>query len=161
MQPLTENELRASFINASRKEVSDLSLPPNFDSLDWGRLDYLGWRDTKFDNRAYAVVPGLDGDTVTGIMFRHPGSRPGKRAQCAWCQDITLNSDVVLYAAKRSGKAGRNGDTVGTLLCEDFECSRNVRKPLTAWYEGFDVDAARQEQIDGLHLRMSAFAAEL
>ena len=42
MRPIDERTLRASFINASRKEVSDLTLPAGFADLDFDRLDYLG-----------------------------------------------------------------------------------------------------------------------
>ncbi|WP_084040218.1 FBP domain-containing protein [Demequina sp. NBRC 110053] len=160
MLPLTESTLRASFINASRREVNDLTLPAGLDAIDWASLEYLGWRDLRFERRAYVVIPLLDGGHC-GLVLRHPGSSPRTRTQCSWCQDVTLPNDVVLYTAKRSGKAGRNGDTVGTLVCEDFQCSRNARRPPRAFYEGFDAEAARQEQIESLQLRVMAFAAEV
>lgn len=160
MLPLTETALRASFTNASRREVNDLTLPADFDTIDWDRLDYLGWRDPTFGRRAYLIVPGTDGD-VRGVVLRHPGSAPARRAQCSWCHDVTLPNDVVLYTAKRSGKAGRSGDTVGTLICQDFQCSRNARRPPKAWYEGFDVEAERQRQIEDLQLRAAAFAEQV
>ncbi|WP_084076702.1 FBP domain-containing protein [Demequina sp. NBRC 110057] len=160
MLPLTDKSLRASFINASRKEVSDLALPADFDTLDWDRLDFLGWRDPKLARRAYAVVPTLEGDLI-GILFRHPGSMPRTRAQCSWCNDASLPNDVVLYNAKRSGKAGKNGNTLGSLICEDFQCSANARRPPKTWYEGFDVEEARQVQIADMQLRAAAFAAQV
>ena len=160
MHPLTETTLRASFINASRREVADLTLPAGFDETRWDRLDYLGWRDPRFDRRAYVIVPTLDGDLL-GIVLRHPGTTPLRKAQCSWCHDVTLPNDVVLYTARRSGKAGRNGDTVGTLMCEGFQCSANARRPPKAWYEGFDVEAARLTQVEDLQLRAAAFAAQV
>ncbi|MFW2513468.1 FBP domain-containing protein [Demequina sp. SO4-13] len=160
MLPFPEKTLRASFINASRKEVNDLTLPADFDRLDWDGLDYLGWRDPKLPRRAYAIVPTLERELV-GVLFRHPGSLPRSRAQCSWCHDVTLPNDVVLYNAKLPGKAGRNGDTVSTLVCQDFQCSVNVRRTPKAWYEGFDVEAARLRQIEDLQLRAAAFVAEI
>ena len=160
MLPITEKSLRASFVNASRKEVGDLSLPSDFETIDWDQLDYLGWRDPKIGRRAYVVVPSLDGDLI-GILLRQADASPRSRAQCSWCQDVKLPNDVVLFTARRSGKAGRNGNTVGTLICEDFQCSRNVRTTPPLAYEGFDVEAARQKRIDGLQLRAAAFAAEV
>jgi hypothetical protein len=160
MLPLTEKTLRASFLNASRREVGDLTLPLDFGTIDWERLDYLGWRDPKFERRAYVIVPTIAGD-LAGLVLRHPGSAPRARAQCSWCHDVTLPNDVLLYTAKRSGKAGRNGDMVGTLICEDFQCSANVRRPPKAWYEGFDVEAERLRQIEDLQLRAAAFVAEV
>lgn len=160
MLAITEKSLRASFVNASRKEVGDLSLPSDFETIDWDQLDYLGWRDPKIGRRAYVVVPSLDGDLI-GILLRQADASPRSRAQCSWCQDVKLPNDVVLFTARRSGKAGRNGNTVGTLICEDFQCSRNVRMTPPLAYEGFDVEAARQKRIDGLQLRAAAFAAEI
>ena len=160
MLPITEKTLRASFVNASRKEVSDLTLPTHFDTLDWERLDYLGWRDPKIGRRAYAVVPTLDGQLI-GILLQRSTASPRARAQCAWCNDVTLPNPVVFYSAKRSGQAGRNGNTVGTLVCEEFECSRNVRRTPPLAYEGFDVEAARLRRIEDLQLRAASFAAEV
>jgi len=160
MLPLTDNTIRASFINATRKEASSLTLPADFDTLDWDRLDYLGWRDPKFDRRAYVIVPGLDGD-LTGILLRYPGAPIRKLAQCAWCNDTSGSNPVVLYSAKRSGESGRNGNTVGALICEDFQCSRNARRAPIPWYEDFDVEAERQRQIEELRLRVAAFAAQV
>ncbi len=160
MLPLTEKSLRTSFVNASRKEVGDLSLPTGFETLDWDQLDYLGWRDPKIGRRAYVVVLSLDGDVI-GILLRQADASPRSRAQCSWCQDVKLPNDVVLFTARRSGKAGRNGNTIGTLVCEDFQCSRNVRTTPPLAYEGFDVEAARQKRIRGLQQRAAAFAVEV
>ncbi|MDN4473712.1 FBP domain-containing protein [Demequina zhanjiangensis] len=160
MLPLAPAAIRASFVNASRKERSDLTLPADFDALDWERLDFLGWRDPKLERRAYVIVPGLEGE-FTGILFRHPGSTPRTRAQCSWCNDTTLPNDVVLYNAKRSGAAGKNGNTLSTLVCEDFQCSLNARRPPKAWYEDFDREAARLRQVEELQLRAAAFVAQV
>lgn len=43
VRPLTEQTIRASFRNASRKEAASLTLPPDFETPDWDRLDDLGW----------------------------------------------------------------------------------------------------------------------
>lgn len=159
MLPLTDQLIRACFVNASRKELTDLTLPADFEALDWDQLDYLGWVDPKRARRAYAVVP-VDGEPV-GILLRQAEVKPRTRAQCSWCQDITLPNDVVFYAAKRAGAAGRNGNTVGTLVCSGFECSANVRKLPPVAYLGFDVEAARQERMAALRLRAASFADDV
>ncbi|MCC8906462.1 FBP domain-containing protein [Curtobacterium sp. NPDC087082] len=160
MLPISEKTIRTSFVNASRKETGDLTLPADLETVDWDALDYLGWRDPKLARRAYAVVPTLEGDLV-GILFRQAEASPRARAQCSWCQDVKLPNDVVFYSAKRSGKAGRNGNTVGTLVCQDFQCSRNVRRTPPLAYEGYDVEAARLQRIEDLQLRAASFAAEV
>ncbi|WP_349898660.1 FBP domain-containing protein [Parafrigoribacterium soli] len=153
---LDETSIRASFINASRKELSELVLPELSD-LDRERLDYLGWRDRKLPRRAYAVIP-VDGKPV-GIVLKQAQAATRSRAQCSWCQDVRLPNDVVFYSTRRAGQAGRNGDSLGTLVCANFECSSNVRKLPPVAYIGFDVEAARQKRIVGLRERSAAFAS--
>ncbi|WP_413318190.1 FBP domain-containing protein [Agrococcus sp. 1P02AA] len=157
MLPITTTDLRAAFVNASRKEVSSITLPDWFDDADWDALDYLGWRDPKIARRAYVVAPTLDGEPV-GILLRRADAAPRARAQCSWCQDVRLPNDVAFYSAKLAGAAGRNGNTVGTLLCEEFECSRNVRTLPPLAYEGYDREAARLRRIDELRMRAAGFA---
>ena len=157
MLPLNDPTIRASFVNATRKELTELTLPAGFAELNWERLDYLGWRDPKYAKRAYIVVPMDDG--VAGVVLKQADADPRKRAQCSWCQDITLPNDVVLYSAKRAGNAGRNGNTVGTLICQEFQCSTNVRKLPPVAYLGFDVEAARDQRMLTLRERAAAFAA--
>jgi hypothetical protein len=156
MLPLNYPAIRASFVNATRKELSDLTLPAGLAELDWTKLDYLGWRDPKFAKRAYIVVP-VD-QAVIGVVLRQADADPRKRAQCSWCQDITLPNDVVFYGARRAGHGGRNGNTLGTLVCESFQCSTNVRKLPPVAYLGFDQQAAREDLKRGLRVRAAAFA---
>ncbi|MCA0377814.1 MAG: FBP domain-containing protein [Actinobacteria bacterium] len=163
MQPLTEPFIRSSFINASRKEVKDMSLADSFEALDeaaWSTLDFLGWRDPKFARRAYVVLPRLDG-APAGISLKQAEATPRSRAMCNWCQDVRLPNDVVFWSAKRVGDAGRRGATVGTLICRDFECSRNVRNDPPPAYQGYNVAAARVKRIDDLQLRVAGFAEML
>lgn len=159
MLPLTEQQIRDSFINASRKEISDLALPLDFDTVQWDRLDYFGWRDRRASRRAYIVV-WVDSAPV-GILLQQANTVPRSRAQCSWCQDINLTNEVVFYGAKRGGEAGRRGDTIGTLICADFGCSANVRKLPPIAYVGFDVDVAREKRIVGLGDRARGFAREV
>ena len=157
MLPVSENDIRASFVNATRKELGDLALPAGFAELNWDRLDYLGWRDPKYAKRAWIVAPVAD--ALIGVVLRQADADPRRRAQCSWCEDVTLPNDVVLYAARRAGSAGRKGDSLGTLVCMNFECSSNVRKLPPVAYLGFDVEAARLERIEVLRTRVAAFAA--
>jgi len=156
MLPVSENDIRASFVNATRKELGDLALPAGFTELNWDRLDYLGWRDPKYAKRAWIVAPVAD--ALIGVVLRQADADPRRRAQCSWCEDVTLPNDVVLYAARRAGSAGRKGDSLGTLVCMNFECSSNVRKLPPVAYLGFDVEAARLERIEVLRTRVAAFA---
>ncbi|MCU1446350.1 FBP domain-containing protein [Cryobacterium sp.] len=159
MLPLTPETIKTSFVNASRKVVADITLPPRFAEVDWTELDYFGWIDPKMKRRSYAVVP-LDGEPV-GIVLRQADASPHKRAQCSWCRDVRLPNEVVLYSAQRAGAAGRNGNTVATWVCDEFQCSLIVRKLASLAYIGFDVASARTERIEMLRLRSAGFIAEV
>lgn len=158
MHALTEKDIRSSFVNASQRERSTLSVPA-LDQQAWDDLDFLGWRDTKYALQGYIVVP-VDGEPV-GILLRESEQRTRTRPQCSWCEDVTLPNDVVFFSAKRAGRAGRNGDTVGTLACARFECSRNVRLLPPLAYPGFDRDAARRRRIEALRENVVGFACDL
>lgn len=159
MLPVSDADIRSSFLNASRSERKDLTLPPDFDSIEWDKLVFLGWRDPKLPLLGYVVVE-LDGVNV-GLLLRQAESRPVSRAQCSWCADVQLPNDVVMFGAKRAGDAGRRGDTVGTLVCAHFECSVNVRRRPPTAYIGFDVEAARQRRIEALRDNVRGFARSI
>jgi len=155
MRSLSEKTLRGSFVNATKRELNDLTLPDLAD-IAWDKLDYLGWRDRKLARRAYIIVPV--GDELVGVILKQAEAAPRSRAQCSWCEDVHLPNDVLLYAARRAGAGGRIGNSVGTLVCANFECSVNVRKTPPMAYIGFDVDAARDKRIETLRVRAAAFA---
>lgn len=159
MRPIDERAIRASFRNASRKEASSLTLPPGFDEIDFDRLDYLGWFDPKMPKRAY-VVAEVDGEPV-GVLLHRTEQRTARRAQCSWCDDVTLRNDVQLFSARKGGPAGRNGDTIGTLICENFGCSANVRRLPALAYEGYDRELARELRMMRLREHVEAFLREL
>ena len=155
MRPIDERTLRASFINASRKEASDISLPPGFADLDFEKLDYFGWVDPKLPRRSY-VVAWVD-DVITGVILQRAEQRVISRAQCSWCEDVTLRNDVQLYVARKAGAAGRKGDTIGTLVCTEFGCSTNVRVLPPLAYDGYDRELARELRILKLQDHVAAF----
>ena len=155
MHPISEATLRASFINASLRERQNLTLPADFGDLDWTRLDFLGWRDRKAAQLGY-VVAEVDDEPV-GILLRQADAKPRSRAQCSWCADVQLPNDVVLCSAKRAGNAGRNGNTLGTLVCANFECPVNVRRRAPLAYVGFDLEAEKQRRIAALREHVTNF----
>lgn len=158
MEPLTAARLRASFVNTSVRERAAVVLPRDLDATRWDRLDYLGWRDPKLPLVGY-VVGTVEGDPVGAMLTRL--DRPAGKAQCAWCDDVTLPSPVTFFSARRAGAAGRKGDTIGTLVCAGFECSVNVRRPPVATYLGFDVEAARDRRIAVLRRHVGDFLRNL
>jgi hypothetical protein len=133
VQPLTEKQVRRSLVNCSRGEADGLTLPRGFDTLEWAELELLGWRDPKAPLRGYVVVAGEE-ETV-GIAVRAAESRMSSRtaAMCMLCQTGQSGDAVSLFTARRTGEAGRNGNTVGTYMCADLACSHRVRTEIPPW----------------------------
>ncbi len=127
MQPLSVEEIRRSFVNSSKSLVKAMTLPPRFAELPWDSLDYLGWRDPKAPNRGYLVVRRNDG--VTGIALNTQATGKPRRGTglCDLCNTAHHVTDVALFAARRAGSAGREGNTVGMYICADLACSLYLR----------------------------------
>lgn len=163
MLPTTEAELRASFINCSRGEAARLGIPLHLRgdhgglggrysrSVPWEDLDFLGWTDPAAAGRAYLVVP--DRDDLIGIVLRYTrsGAR-GLRAQlCSICSTTHTAGGVSLMTARRTGDAGKRGNSVGRYFCTDFDCSLYARRRKVPalghpYREDFDVEQ-RVEQV--------------
>ena len=45
MRPLTEADVRASFVNADADELRVMEMPHDFLLVDWDYLDFFAWRD--------------------------------------------------------------------------------------------------------------------
>ncbi|SOD98827.1 FBP domain-containing protein [Blastococcus haudaquaticus] len=164
MNSLTEKQIRASLVNASRREAASAVLP-DLAELPWERLDYLGWRDRRAPLTGYVVVE-LDGDP-TGVLLRAspaPSSGRRRKAMCVWCRDVAT-VEATLYVARRGGASGRAGNTIGTLICEDFTCSRNARRPPTSAESGTGIEAVADqvvaERIAGLRERSAQFVRDV
>lgn len=132
MTPLSEAEIRASFVNCSKGEAKRLRVPLGLAETDWDRLDFLGWRDPGSPGAAYVVTEWRG--TLTGLVMRLSTDRraTGRQNMCALCHTVHSTTDVALMVAPRPGAAGRAGNTVGTYLCTDLACSlyaRHLKKP--------------------------------
>ncbi|MFB6718519.1 FBP domain-containing protein [Kribbella sp. NPDC056345] len=127
MEPLSIDEIRGSFVNSTRSLVKAMTPPPGFTELPWESLDFLGWRDPKAPNRGYLVVRRDDG--VTGIALNTQATSKPRRGTglCDLCNTAHQITDVALFAARRAGKPGREGNTVGTYMCADLACSLYLR----------------------------------
>lgn len=159
MIALTESTVRSSFVNVSLRERKAIVVPADLAEHDWERLDYLGWRDPKSPLLGF-IVADIDG-TPVGLQLRQAEQPTRTRPQCSWCSDVTLPNDVVFFAARRTGSAGKAGNTVGTLLCAGFQCSANVRRLDPPAYLGHDVRAARDRRVEALRAHVDGFFRDL
>ena len=126
MKPLTESDIRGSFVNATPSELERMPLPGLHEVL-WDEREYLGWRDHAAPLRGY-IVHWRD-DRPVGILVRTAGVNlnPGTSAMCALCHTSQPSRQVNLFSAPKAGPAGEKGDTIGTYICDDLACSLLIR----------------------------------
>lgn len=119
-------EIRASFVNCSQGDVRRMVLP-DLDAVPWDDLDFLGWPDPQGSQRAYLVVERADGPV--GLLLRQTTNAVGARrsALCQVCVTPHSGSGVALSVARRTGAAGKKGDSTGLYVCRDLACSLYVR----------------------------------
>ncbi|MDW4907208.1 FBP domain-containing protein [Streptomyces sp. ADMS] len=126
MEPLTEQEIRAAFVNCSKGEAQRLSVPRDLADRPWEDLDFFGWRDPQAPGRAYLVAE-LDGrPTALALRSSEPAFGRTRRSMCSMCL-TSHTGGVSLMVAPRAGKAGKQGNSVGAYLCGDLCCSLYVR----------------------------------
>jgi hypothetical protein len=126
VKPLTESDIRSSFVNASDAELERMPLPGLHEML-WEEREYLGWRDHGAPLRGY-IVHWVD-DRPVGIIVRTAGVNmsPGIAAMCSLCHTSQPSGQVSLFSAPKAGAAGENGNTIGTYICDDLACSLIIR----------------------------------
>ncbi|MFE4589213.1 FBP domain-containing protein [Streptomyces laurentii] len=128
MEPLTDKEIRTSFVNCTKGDAARMKLPLDFAELPWPDLDFLGWVDPGAPLRAHLVVPRPDGPV--GVALRVPASArtsATKSSMCQVCLTSHASSGVTLLAAPLAGTRGREGNTIGTYVCADLACPLYVR----------------------------------
>lgn len=154
MRPLTEDEVRASFVNASDDDLRVMTLASDFMLTDWDHLDFLAWRDPRTRGRGYLVVE--IGGAPHGVVLRvAEGSSRARAALCNLCHTMQPADQVSLFTARKAGSAGAQGDSVGTYICADLSCHETVR--LAAPLAPSEVRASVDRKIDGTRLRTEAF----
>lgn len=129
MRPITENDIRRSFVNCSKGEAARLNVPRDLEEQPWDDLDFLGWRDLGTLDRGYLVAARDDGGLVGITLRTNPKSSRGftTRSMCSLCLTTHTSGGVSLMTARRAGEPGRQGNTVGQYLCIDLACSLYVR----------------------------------
>jgi FBP C-terminal treble-clef zinc-finger len=162
MKPLSERDIRSSFVNCSKGEARRLKVPAGLSELPWPDLDFLGWRDPGAPERAYLVAE--HDDRLVGIALRaaSAGAR-GFRARsiCSLCLTTRTGGGVVLMSARRTGVAGRSGNSVGQYLCSDLACSLYLRGRKQSVGGAVDESLSREEKIARALANLDAFLATI
>ena len=127
MEPVTEREIRASFVNCGKGEAKRLPVPGDLAERPWDDLDFLGWRDLSAPQRAYLVTTTDDG--LVGVVLRLASSDAGqaRRTMCSLCLTTHPGDGVSLMTARKAGRSGQQGNSVGVYLCADLACSLYLR----------------------------------
>lgn len=159
VEPLTDAEIRASFVNCSKGEAKRLNLPRDLADASWPELDYLGWRDPQAPARGYLVTEHEG--RLCGIVLRAPGVGVGRRASmCSLCMTVR-SGGVALMVAPRAGKAGQHGHSVGTPMCADLTCSLYVRGRLTTSSPFLQETLTTEQRIARLVANVDTFVARV
>ncbi|WP_341997237.1 FBP domain-containing protein [Microbacterium sp. LWH7-1.2] len=158
MRPLTEDELRSAFVNASADELRLVTLPHDFVLTDWDHLDFLAWRDPRTRGRGYLVAE-IDGEPAGIVLRGAEGSSHARAALCNLCHTMQPADQVTMYTARKAGEAGVHGDSVGTYICADLSCHENVR--LAPPLAPNEVRASVDMKIDGTRRRTEAFVGRV
>jgi FBP C-terminal treble-clef zinc-finger len=160
VNPLTEPQIRAAFVNLTKGEAKRLNVPRDLAQRQWGDLDYLGWRDPQSPARGYLVAP--IGERSVGVALRAPASSVGfaRPSMCSLC--LTVRSGgVSLMVAPRAGKAGQQGHTVGTNICADLSCSLYLRGKLQTGMPGMPETLTLDQRIARLVGNLESFVARV
>ncbi len=83
MEPVTEHDIRSSFINCSKGDAKRLPVPRDLDDRPWEDLDFLGWSDPSFPGRCYVVVPRED--RLVGVALRYEAGGYRRAQMCTVC----------------------------------------------------------------------------
>ncbi|WP_033319039.1 FBP domain-containing protein [Streptomyces yerevanensis] len=162
MRPLTEQDIRNSFINCSKGEAKRLAIPRDLAERPWNDLDFLGWRDPGAPDRSYLVTERED--RLVGVTLRFPSSQRGflHRSMCSLCMTTHPGSGVCLMTARKAGAAGREGNSVGVYMCADLACSLYVRgKKIPESGLRIEESLTVEQQIARTTGRLSAFLDRL
>lgn len=159
MKALTEGDIRASFVNCSKGEAKRLGVPRDLADQPWGERDFLGWRDPGAPERGYLVTER--GDRLVGIALRvTSGGGRGftARSMCSLCLTTHTAGGVALMTARRTGEAGRQGNTVGQYLCTDLDCSLYLRgRKESVAARDFEETLPLEEKVARLHANLDVF----
>ena len=154
MRPLTEDDLRSAFVNASPDELRLVAPPADLLLVDWDHLDFLAWRDPRTRGRGY-VITELEGEARGVVLRAADGTARARSAMCNLCHTMQPSDQVALFTARKAGEAGAHGDSVGTYICSDLSCHENVR--LAAPLAPNEVRASVDRRIDGTRQRAESF----
>ena len=158
MRPLTERDIRASFVNCTKGETKRMAVPRDLAERPWDDLDFLGWCDPAAPQRAYLVAESGDGHIAVALRLATPYAGQPRRSMCSLCLTTHPGQGVSLMTARKAGREGQQGNSVGAYICADLACSLYVRGKKQAGPGGrLHESITLQEQIERTTVNLAAF----
>ncbi|MET8085556.1 FBP domain-containing protein [Micromonospora sp. NPDC005197] len=156
MLALTEPAIRASLVNCTQGEAKRLAVPNDLEMRPWDDLDFLGWREAAAPQRAYLIAEADDG--LVGVALRVAPQQTGRvrRSMCSFCLTTHTGDGVSLMTARKAGRDGRQGNSVGAYVCSDLACSLYLRGKKDAGRR-IDETITLAEKIDRTTSHLAAF----
>lgn len=156
MHPLTEDEIRGAFVNATEDELRVMAFPHSLILTEWEYLDFFAWRDPHTRGRGYLITE-RDGKP-TGVVLRAGDANVrAHSALCNICHAMQPGEQVTLFSARRAGAAGAAGDSIGTYICADLSCHENVRLAAPLAPSEIRGEGMVDVRIDGARQRFESF----
>jgi hypothetical protein len=159
MKPLTDAEIRDSFVNASPAESLRMPLP-GLHEVVWDEREYLGWRDPGSPQRGYLAY-WRDGHVVGLVLHAVETRLRGGSAICSLCNTPQPAGQVTMFTAQRAGRAGERGDSVGTYICADLACSLLIRIAPPQYEAQPSPDVVVARRAGTLETRLDAFVSRV
>ena len=157
MRPLTEDEIRGAFVNATEDDLRVMAMPHSLLLTEWDFLDFFTWCDPHARGRGYLVVERDGKPTAVVLRAANSSASHAQSALCNMCHTMQPGDQVTLFSARRAGAAGAAGDAIGTYICADLTCHETVRlaAPLTPLE--VRADGMVDVRIDGARRRLESF----
>lgn len=162
MRPATEPDIRSSFVNCTKGEAKRLAVPRDLAERPWDDLDFLGWRDPAAPERAYLVTESGDGFVGVALRRATPPAGQARRTMCSLCLTTHTGDGVALMTARKAGRGGQHGNSVGAYMCSDLACSLYLRGKKDAGFGGRIHESLElPEKIERTAANLAAFLAKV
>ena len=159
MTALTADAMPRSMINCSKGDAKRMTLADDVVGTGLKEVEFVGWRDPRMPQRAISC---LHEGAVTGVLLRPAaGGGPRRTAMCALCRTTRSGGDGTLFTAPRRAPPGRDGNTVGTYICDDLACPATTRLEKATPSVAPDLSHPVDERIAGLRVRLDTFLASI
>src|SRR4051812_22164150 len=156
MEPLTEAQIRSSFVNTSRSDAERVPMPGLHEVL-WSEREYLGWHDARAPQRAYLTV--WKGDRPVSLVLRAADRsiRRGISAICSLCHMPQPGGQVVLVGVVPGMEARMRTERLDALAAEASRLAPPITTALNTSADRRRLDALVRRTADVAGARVTLF----